>query len=225
MMIGQEMKYGQIAEGGRINDTIYRCFQYINEIEAQKFVKEFKKQPHDKIQVMHTLRELILGAYLSQIGFQMYHNIKIDSKTPDWCALDNSSNPQCIFELVNFHPDAETSEDIVTQIQEKGIWCNFVKPNTQRLYSAIWNKISIYKSLATKYKIPYVVSVFGEFTAIIDQEELDQCLNERKTGLFALYPEISGLLYFEEASGVYSFMYRANPFAIHAINLSSGRFQ
>ena len=145
MMIDR-MKYGRIAEGIRFNEFIYHCFKYLKESEIIKFVNEFKSQPHDKVQVMHTFRELILGAYLSQLGMEMYHNFVIDSKTPDWCALDETSRPKYIIELVNFHPDAETSADIVAQIREKGIWCNFVKPNTERLYSAISKKASIYKS-------------------------------------------------------------------------------
>jgi hypothetical protein len=224
-MADQVMKYGQIAESKRINDFIYHCFQHLKDSEAEKFVSEFKKQPHDKIQVMHTFRELILGAYLSQIGLLMCHNYDIDSKTPDWCSLDDNSNPQCIIELVNFHPDAETSADIVTQIQEKGIWCNFVKPNTMRLYNVIWEKVSKYKSLATKNKLPYVVSVFGELTATIDQEEIDQCLFDKETGLFEWYPEVSGLIYFEESSGVYFFVYKPNPYANNGMNISSVKFQ
>lgn len=223
-MVKHAIKYGQKAGSKRLNDFIYHCFQYLKDSEAEKFVIEFKKQPHDKIQVMHTFRELILGAYLSKIGLQMYHNYNIDSKTPDWCALDNSSHPQCIIELGNFHPDAETSIDIITQIQEKGIWFNFVKPNTERLYSAIWEKISKYISLTIKYEFSYVVSIFGDFTAIVDQEELDQCLFDKETGLFELYPEVSGLLYFEESSGVYFFVYKPNPFAKNLMNISCGRF-
>jgi hypothetical protein len=185
-----QMKYGRIAEGKRINEFIYHCFQNLKESEVTKFVIEFHDQPHDKVQVMHTFRELILGAYLSQLGLQMFHNYVIDSKAPDWCALNETSRPKYIIELVNFHPDAETSADIVAQIREKGIWCNFVKPNTERLYNAIWEKASKYKSLVSRNKLPYVVSIFGEFTASIDQEEIDQCLFDQETGLFALYPEV-----------------------------------
>jgi hypothetical protein len=219
------MKYGQLAEAKRINKFIYHCFEYLDDIENQKFVREFQQQPHDKIQVMHTFRELILGAFLSQSGLRVRHNRGIDSKTPDWCVLDINSQPQTIIELLNFHPDAETSGDIVNQIQKKGIWANFVKPNTERLYDAIREKVVKYKSLVTKYKIPYVVSVFGEFTAVVDQDELDQCLFDKESGIFELYPEISGVLYFEEASGTYFFSYKPNPTASFSMSISNGRFQ
>jgi hypothetical protein len=222
--LGESMKYGQIAEGKRINEFIYLCFQYLNDSENEKFVREFKQQPHNQIQIMHTFRELVLGAFLSQNRFLVSHNHEIDSKTPDWCILDDHACPQSIIELVNFHPDAETSADIVRQIHERGIWSNFIKPNTKRLYEAIREKIIKYRSLATKHTIPYVVSVFGDFAAVVEQDEIDECLFDSDTGLFKLYPEVSGVLYFEESSGVYFFSYKPNPFASFPMSIPNGRF-
>jgi hypothetical protein len=218
------MKYGQIVESKKINDYIYQCFRYLEESEIEKFVREFKDQPHDKAQVVHTFRELILGAYLSKSDFRVSHDYEIDGKTPDWCILDGNLLPQCIIELVNFHPDAETSSDIVSQISQSGIWCNFQKPNTERLYHVVWDKASKYKSLARKYDLPYVVSVFGVFTAAVELEELDECLLDTEAGLFKMYSELSGLLYFEESFGVYHFSYICNPFADFITEISSGKF-
>ncbi len=62
-------KYGQIAESQAVNASVYVCFEELEESAQQKFVKMFRQQPHDQAQVMHTLRELILGAYL-QRAFQ-----------------------------------------------------------------------------------------------------------------------------------------------------------
>ncbi|MEN4013113.1 MAG: hypothetical protein ROW48_13840 [Bellilinea sp.] len=219
------MKYDQIVEAKRINEIIHHCFQYLDDNEKQKIVRQFKQQPHDKIQAMHTFRELILGAYLSQSGLCVRHNYGIESKTPDWCVLDNNLQPQIIVELLNFHPDAETSADIVNQIQQSGIWANFVKPNAERLYETIRTKVVKYRSLVTKYKIPYVVSIFGESTAFVDQDELDQCLFDKESGIFGLYPEISGVLYFEEASGVYFFSYTPNPKASFSLSIPNGKFE
>jgi len=223
MMASQLKKYGQIAGSNRINEAIYLCFQFLNDSEAEKFIREFKEQPHDKGQVMHTFREIILGAYLAKHDFQVCHDYEIDSKTPDWSILDENSQPQCIFELLNFHPDAETSTDIVQQIKEKGIWCNFVKPNTERLYSKIWEKASKYKSVVRKHSLPYVIAVFGEFTAVVDEYEIDECLSG-ETGLFEMYPEVSGLSYFEESAGSYLFSYKPNPHANIAMDISSDWF-
>lgn len=218
------MKYGQIAESIKINEFIYHCFQYLDDGENEKFVREFRQQPHDKIQVMHTFRELILGAYLSQSGLQARHNCSIDSKTPDWCILDHSG-PKGVIELVNFHPAAEISKDIADQMLKNGIWCNFLQGNTQRLYHAILEKTMKYKALVTKYQIPYVVSVFGEFDAFVDSDELEQCLFDKEGGIFNLYSEIAGVLYFEESSGTYFFSYLPNPTARFSMSIPAGKFQ
>lgn len=75
------MKYGQIAKASNINDDIYRCFDLIPEKEARKFVKNFSEQPHDQPQVMHTFRELIMGAYLGSRGFAVQSEPDISGKT------------------------------------------------------------------------------------------------------------------------------------------------
>jgi hypothetical protein len=216
------MKYGQIAGSKAINETIDYCFQFLSETETLKFVRMFNELPHDQVQIMHTFRELILGAFLSQNHYKVMYEYEIDSKTPDWCILDDNFQPQCIIELLNFHPDAETSADMIRQLQDKGIWCNFVKPNTERLYHAIWEKATKYKSLSRKYNLSYVISIFGEFTAIIDKDEINECLFGQGTGLFKMYPEMTGLLYFEESSGNYLFSFVPNPDTIKSINIPSG---
>ena len=65
IMNQKDMKYGQIAGNDHINASIYRCFKHICENDERKFIKKFREQPHDSDQVMHTFKELILGAYLS----------------------------------------------------------------------------------------------------------------------------------------------------------------
>lgn len=221
----EKMKYGQIAKNKSINKMIYNCFQYLDDSDVNKFVKKFKVQPDNENQILHTFRELILGAFLSKNNFQVKHDYVIDSKTPDWCILNNKSQPQSIIELTNFHPDAKTSKDITHQLKEKGIWANFTTPNTKRLYQVIWDKASKYKSIIDKYGLGYVISVFGEFTAIVNQDEIDECLFDKESGLFKKYPTISGLLYFEESSGSYFFIYKPNPFAKRIINMPKGQFQ
>lgn len=218
------MKYGQIAESRKINEMIYFCFQYISDIEARKFVLKFKNQPHESLQIMHTFHELILGAFLSKNGHTVKSEYKINSKTPDWCIFNGNSQPQCIIELVNFHPDIDTSSEISRQIKEKGIWCNFKTPNTDRLYQTIWGKSATYKSIVNQFNLSYIVCVFGDFFAIIDQEELNECIFDTKIGIFELYPEVSGLLYFEESSGSYFFTYKPNPNAHRSMYVPSGQF-
>jgi hypothetical protein len=73
--------------------------------------------------------------------------------------------------------------------------------------------------------VPYIVAVFGEFRAAIDfEEEVCPCLFDEEFGLFRMYPDVSGVLYFEETSGRYLFRYAHNPNALRAFDLPSGVF-
>ena len=209
------MKYGQIAESKKINYAIYRCFEHLCREDQQRFVKKFREQPHDSDQIMHTFRELILGAYLSSCGFKVRHEYSVENKTPDWCILDDKSTVIGIIELVNFHIDAVTENEIDKQIDAKGTavyWRDANKDNVSRLYDCIRNKARKYKSLLDKLGVPYIIAVFPEFQIVIDfKEELCPCLFDENTGLFKEYPEISGVLYFEEIGGKYFFYYAVNP--------------
>ena len=160
------MKYGQIAGNNSINATIYCCFEYVCEEDKRKFVKKFQEQPHDSDQIMHTLRELVLGAYLSSNGFRVRHDYVIDDQTPDWSILDvEGQSITCIVELTSFHIDKATEKEIEEQLRAKGIagyWRDQNKENVERLYHVIWCKAQVYKSLIEKLQVPYVVGVFVE---------------------------------------------------------------
>ena len=97
-------------------------------------------------------------------------------------------------------------------------------PNDIRLYHSIWKKISAYKNLVEKYCVPYVISLYGDFSAVIDTDELRACLYDGKTGLFGMYSIISGVLFFEENAGKYQFNYFTNPNAIRKIKLPAQTF-
>ena len=132
-----------------------------------------------------------------------------------------------IVELTSFHIDKATENEIEEQMHAKGIagyWRDQNKDNVERLYHVIWCKAPVYKSLIEKLQVPYVVGVFGEFKVAVDFEEVCLCLFDEKTGLFGMYPELSGVLYFEESSGRYSFNYASNPNALQMIELPVGIF-
>ena len=170
------MKYGQIAGNNSINLMIYRCFGYIGDEDAPKFVKKFKALLKDEVQVMHTFRELVLGAYLALTGFNVRYEYAVGTQTPDWCVLDESSSPKAVFELTNFHLDKVTEDDIDAKLQTTGVWLHWQEPNDNRLYHSIQRKASTYKAMAERISVPYVVAVFGEFTAAVNLDELNQCL-------------------------------------------------
>jgi len=220
------MKSKPISNSKKEYETITYCLQYLGAIETEKIVRRFNQQPHNRADYLHILRELILGAYLSKNEFSVHYEYKLDSKTPEWCILDKNSSPQGIVELLNFNPDATTSEHLANQIQNQALaWTYFIKPNVNRLYSKILEKASKYRSIANKYKLSYIISVFSDSVASIKQEELNECLFEKETGIFEKYPEVSGLLFFENILGGYLFSYIENPDSLRAINIPSGEFK
>ncbi len=218
------MKYGQIAGSKSINAAIYRCFECITEEDARKFIKKFHDQPHDDPQIMHTFRELILGAYLSSNGFKVRYDSEIDEETPDWCICDEVLVLKGIVELTNFHIDRATEKDIEQQARARGMWAGRLGTNDDRLYNSIWSKAQKYKTLVEKRQVPYVIAVFGEFTAVVDMDELQRCLLRQEVGLFWQYPVITGVLFFEENGGQYLFSYIPNPMPRNAMNIPSGTF-
>ena len=221
------MKYGQIAGNKHLNELIYRCFSYISDDDERKFVKKLREQPSESEQILHTVRELILGAYLGSNGFKVEYDREVNNQTPDWCILDDTLAKCCIVELVNFHIDRTTEIDIEEQLQAKGVasyWRDGDKNNTYRLYECIRCKSQVYQKLVEHLKLPYVIAIFGDILAAIDLEEVQSCLFEDEIGLFKLYPSNSGVLYFADNLGQYSFHYSRNPNAKGAFNLPNGVF-
>jgi hypothetical protein len=228
LRIEKDMKYGQIAGARQINEFIYRCLEYICEADELKFVKKLREQPHDSHQVMHTLRELIVGAYIGSCGFRVRHEYTIDGRTPDWCILDESLAATGIVESASFHIDQATEMEIRKQIESKKrafYWRDGNADNIDRLYHVVQHKMQVYRTLAKRLGIPYIVAIYAEIEAAIDfHEELCPCLSDEEFGLFHMYPETSGVLFFEGDSGRYLFSYARNPDALHLIDLPSGVF-
>jgi hypothetical protein len=223
------MKYGQIAGNTKINATIYYCFEHMCEDDERKFVKKFREQPHDSDQIMHTFRELVLGAYLIASGFRVRYDCVIHGQAPDWSILETEGESiSAVVELTSFHIDKAAETEIEEQMHIGGMafhWRDKSIDNVERLYHSIWRKASVYKSLTERLQVPYVVGVFGEFTAAVDLEEVRLCLFDEETGLFGMHPELSGVMYFEEVSGQYSFNYLNNAGALRGIELPSGIFR
>jgi hypothetical protein len=216
------MKYGQIGTIKEFNDAIYRCFEHLCYEDQQRFVKKFREQCHDFEQRMHTFGELLLGAYLSSCGFKVRHEYSVESKTPDWCILDNRSAVIGIIDLVNFHRDKATENEID---QGHAVWSRDNLPkNRDRLYERIWGKMGTYLDLAQTLEVPYVVAVCPDWRAGVKFEKLIPCLHPDNTGLFQMYQDVSGVLYFEGNLEQYSFRYEQNPNALRSVDLPSGVF-
>lgn len=211
------MKYGMLAENEHVDALIHRCFEYINEEDVRKFTKKFRDQPHDSDEIMNTIRELLLGAYLCSQGFNARYECAIEGQTPDWSVFDQGpgSTPVAIVELTNFHIDKATQIDIEKQKNAKRIavyWRDGNKDNSIRLYDSISEKALKYKNLAVERKIPLIVAIFSDIHTIVDLEELHPILFTEDQGVFITYPWVSGILFFEQTEGeLYSFSYISNP--------------
>lgn len=208
------MKYGQIAKAPLVNDAIYRCFDFISEEDARQFVKKFRDQPHSESQVLHTLRELAIGAFLGSQGFTVHSEPDIAGKTPDWMI-----DPDILLENITFNPSQELQDDIRRQVEQKGIASYWAPDNTGRLYDRIAKKAGVYKALVEDR--PYVVAVFGDFRIEIDNDDMNACLMGDE-GVFASYPTLSGVVLVIERSGIYSFRYFANPNAANPFMFPDG---
>jgi hypothetical protein len=221
----RHMPYGEITENKAINATIYRCFEHIQEGDARRFVEKFRDQRDEGNQVMHTFRELVLGAYLGCKGFEVRHEYSIAGKKPDWCVMSRTGAVECIVELTNFHLDMATEREIEEQIRSKGIASVWLPDMEDRLYHCIWSKAPAYKALAEKKDIAYVIAVSSDFKAPVDwEEELYPSLTNPDYGLFSLYPPLSGVLHFKETCQRYVFGYLANPEAHRTMHLPNGVF-
>jgi hypothetical protein len=208
------MKYGQIAAASRINGAIYRCFEFIPEDEARKFVKKFAEQPHSELQVLHTLRELPIGAFLGSQGFTVHSDPDLDGKTPDWLV-----EPDIVLEHVTLHAPQELQNDVRQQVEQKGIASYWGPDNADRLYERIWEKARAYKALVEHR--PYVVAVFSDFLIEVDDDEINACLKGDQS-LFTMYPTMSGVVLVIERGGQYSFRYFANPTAANPFTFPEG---
>ena len=154
----------------------------------------------------------------------MRYEYLADAKTPDWCAFDKASALTAVVELTNFHLDSATSISIDSALQEKSHWVGWQAANDSRLYSSISNKASQYRSLLQEYSVSYIVGLFSGFKAVVNRDELDNCLYDDHSGLFRKYPTISGLLFFDEQCGQYGFTYMPNPSALRKLDVPTGKF-
>ena len=218
----------KIAGNDSINEMIYLCFDYIREDDKNIFLQKFAQQPNNSDQIMHTLRELVLGAFISSMGYKVKYDFNFLGKTPDWCIFDKDSNIKGVVELTNIHIDKTTENKIKIHFKNNSLvtyWRDGNKDNIKRLYQNILEKAQVYKQLVTTNSLPYIIAIFIEFFIPIDyEEELKPCLFDCETGLFKLYPELSSVVAFEEKKGSYIFNQFVNPNALYSLKLSEGVF-
>lgn len=179
-----------------VQPSIERALSYLSERDQIVFRKKLKEQSEDEHQVMHTFRELLVGVFLAQQGYTPCYEPRLDGLTPDWQFQHDGRN-ECIADVVNFHIEQKIEAQIDSAFDEHRSWAGEIPDQTQRLHFSLWQKAGKYKNLVSQKNVPYVVFVFGWMQAVVQPEQIDQCLLS-SDGLFNEYPSLSGVYHMRE---------------------------
>lgn len=221
------MDYGVISGNSSINTMIYQSFAALDERDRRRFVKKFREQRNDEHQVMHTFRELLVGAFLGARGFRPEYEPAIDGKTPDWRFVREGH--AVILDVVNLHPNKRTHEEQQQALAQGSSWAGWLPSESSRIHSTLSGKAECYKQILERLQCPYVIGMYPWFFAALSIDEVTECVNATD-GVFPQHPRLSGILFFEERGSiwskenpqVYRFRYLANPAAALPIAIPDG---
>jgi hypothetical protein len=207
-----EVKLRRLAGNDAINRRIHQMLACLHADDVEPFVRKFSQQSDE--QNFHTYRELLLGSYLRQAGWNVRYERAIGGTTPDWVRVDDGGVPAEIIEVVTLHQRRTVDRAIGAAVAAGQPWVGWISTPPEHLYSKIQAKAQAYRAVATESSLAYVVAVFGEFTAPIEPFEVDHVLNDLHGGLFSEVPALSGVIFFRERFGNYEFHGFANPVAL-----------
>jgi hypothetical protein len=234
---------GEITGYRAIDGTANYYIPYLRTADQAKLRKELKRNADrlrehggeglkDRHNLLHKLREVILGGFLAKRGYSVEYEreftLQVDGrealKTPDWTICSADAEVLCIVELANFHGDVRHEESF------RGTPTNAVpyppptsEAQIRKLYSVLEGKCLAYKELANSLGVPYVVAVELEFVVSgdVEPDDVRNLLHESEFGLFIRFPEVSGLIHFADADG-YRMRYEPNPTALRPIVMPQG---
>jgi hypothetical protein len=211
--------FGTLPDGSDqdgVQSSIQRALSYLTEQDQSAFRKKFKEQSGNEHHALHTFRELLAGVFMSQQGYTLHYEPNIDGLTPDWL-FTRDGQDKFIADVVNFHVERTIEAQIDRALEEGQTWFGAIPDQTQRLHSSLWGKAGKYKNLASQKDVPYVVFIFGWFSAPVQSDQIEECLLHEH-GLFYDYPTLSGVYhmyergnYFYDMAAGYRFDYYANP--------------
>lgn len=186
------------------------------------FLRKFATEPD--LQRFHTYRELILGAHLREKGVNARYEIKVGKKTPDWVVLDNEGSPIETVDVFTLHQRREKGDEMAGAFREGQIWSGWIGIPPDHIYRKLEEKGNIYAAEPEVMNLPYVLAVFGEFTASIEPREIEEVLYRHHGGVFSHSPAIAGVIYFRQTGGDYEYTYfpNANSNHVSAIVTNSG---
>lgn len=168
---------------------------------------------------MDVLRELVIGWYLANLDFAVRYEPNIDSVRPDWAIFRRWDDLAGIVEVKSFYVDKHTETQLDGAFECTPFTAFWGNANTQRLWQSLRDKASksTYHDIAMRHHVPYLVALHSDFRAAVSMDDLEVCLFDTDTGIFKIYPSVSGIIYFEDSGSGYRFSHIANPFSSHTI--------
>ena len=216
------LPYGPLAGNSRISLRINQLLPLLAEEDKRKFLKRFRSEAGE--QAAHTFRELVLGIFLLKNGFLARYEVLIEGKTPDWTLYGDNNEVLAVVDQLTFHQAREVNDEINQAVSAGSLWCGWLPDNVSRLYQKVVAKAETYEKLVNQLAASSIVSVFGDTNAVVEPDELEEVLTKAYDGgVFTHAPWLSGVVYFQEAGGVYDFKYLSNPSATRPLYVAEGQ--
>lgn len=169
----------------------------------------------------HAYRELLIGVHLRNLGFDVRYELEVDDQTPDWCVTNESGRPTEIVDVLTLHQRNGKEAEIGRALRNEGLWSGWITVPPDHIYRKLNDKAGQYSRLSERFDAPYVLAVYGEFTASIAPSEIEHVLFARHGGWFSDNAGIAGLIYCRATSRPFEFEFThyANPHAAHPSSL------
>jgi hypothetical protein len=205
------MNFGTLAGNDSINSRIHEMLGTLQPADVSRFVRKFRSDADE--QCFHTYRELILGAHLRTRGWNLRYEQRLGGRTPDWVLIDDDGQVAEIIDVVTLHQRRVVDSAIGKALSSHRPWVGWVSTPPDRLFAKLREKAVAYASTAANLHLPYVVALFGEFTAPIELCEVHHVLHELHGGVFAAVPTVAGTIFFRERLGQYEYHHFTNSLA------------
>jgi hypothetical protein len=207
------MQFGRLAGNDHINERIYDLLGRIHSSDIPTFVRKFRSESDE--QCFHSYRELILGSHLCSQRWNLRYEQSVGGRKPDWAVLNDQDEIVEVVDVVTLHQRRVTDVAINKSVSRHVSWAGWITIPPDHLFSKVQQKANAYGGLVERIRLPYVVALFGEFTASIDVQEVRHVLHELHGGLFAESPTLAGVIFFREQFGKYEFSHFAKPNATY----------
>jgi hypothetical protein len=201
------------------NNHLHALLGHLHPEDLRPFIEKFTTQPIRAR--FHTYRELLVGVHLRDRGFDVRYEQKIGNQTPDWCLVDDAHKAVEIIDVLTLHQRHDKDVEIRESIKQFGRWTGWITVPPEHIYRKLSDKAGQYSKLAIEGKTPYVLAIYGEFTASIDPQEMTHVLLAQYGGWFRSNPHVSGAIYCRSKDMDFEYTYFVNPRATNGSALLS----